>query len=260
MDPIIKDIVLNFASELDKFTTKDSSSKINEYFNDKGIKSPAILKGFSDSIVIASSNDSKGNGPAVIKYNNNNTVYVGSIVNGKRSGFGVRSYVGNELAYIGDYNNDIKSGKGDLFDLKKNKVVFTGAWARDRRNGYGELDKGTIWYKGNYVDDRMEGKGKQQWENGDYYEGDFRGDLRHGNGFMRFASGDEYNGTFTNGFMHGQGVYTWKNGEKFIGEFTEGKMGEGRIDYGINVTGEGTFENQSYRHVTFGLTGEFGKY
>ena len=106
----------------------------------------------------------------------------------------------------------------------------------------------------------MEGKGKQQWENRDYYEGDFRGDLRHGNGDMKFGNGDHFNGVFVNGIMHGQGVYTWKNGERFVGEFTEGKMGKGKIDYGINVAGEGTFENQSYRHVAFGLTGEFGKY
>ena len=259
MDSISREIILNYATELEKFKAKDSSSKILEYFNSKGVKNPGILKGFASATVIAASNDSSANGPAVVQYDNK-TVYIGNLSNGKRSGFGIRSYVGNGLAYVGDYDNDVKSGKGDLFDFKKNKSVFTGAWARDKRNGYGELDKDNVWYKGNYVDDRMEGKGKQQWENRDYYEGDFRGDLRHGNGDMKFGNGDHFNGVFVNGIMHGQGVYTWKNGERFVGEFTEGKMGKGKIDYGINVAGEGTFENQSYRHVAFGLTGEFGKY
>jgi hypothetical protein len=259
MDPIVKEIILNFATEFEKFKAKDPSSKISEYFIAKGVKNPAVLKGFTDSTVIAASNDSKGNGPAVIRYDNK-TIYVGSVVNGKRSGFGVRSYLGNGLAYVGNYDLDVKSGKGDLFDFKKNKVVFTGNWARDKRNGYGELEKDNVRYKGNYVDDRMDGKGTQLWDDGEHYEGDFRGDLRHGNGHVKFANGDEYNGTFVNGIMHGPAVYTWKNGEKFVGEFSEGKMGQGKIDYGINVAGEGTFETQSYRHVSFGLTGEFGKY
>ncbi|MFO0004792.1 MAG: hypothetical protein ACK559_27045, partial [bacterium] len=105
--------------ELEKFKAKDSSSKILEYFNSKGVKNPGILKGFASATVIAASNDSSANGPAVVQYDNK-TVYVGNLSNGKRSGFGIRSYVGNGLAYVGDYDNDVKSGKGDLFDFKKN--------------------------------------------------------------------------------------------------------------------------------------------
>jgi hypothetical protein len=260
MDPLVQSIILNFSTEFDKFKSKDPSSKILEYFNSKNVKSPGVLKGFANSVVIATTTNTKGNGYAVVQYDNK-TFYIGQLLDGKKSGFGVRSYVGSALAYVGDYQNDIKAGQGKLFDFKKNKIVFTGEWARDKRNGYGELEKDNAFYKGNYVEDQMDGKGKQLWENGDSYEGDFKNDLKNGRGLMKHANGDVYEGQFVNGKMHGEGVYTWKNGEKYIGEFRDGTMGgRGKIDYGINVVAEGIFEGNTNRNVGYGLTGEFGKY
>ena len=217
-------------------------------------------KGFTDSTVIASSSNPKGDGYAVVRYNNN-TTYVGQLVEGKKSGFGVRSYQGDSLAYAGEYQNDIKTGQGKLWDFNKNKFVFSGAWARDKRNGYGELEKDAATYKGNYVDDKMDGKGKQVWANGDSYDGEFKNDLKNGQGVMRFANGDAYEGSFVNGRFHGEGIYTWKNSEKYIGEFKDGNMsGKGKIQYGINVVAQGMFEGQTNRNVGYNLTGEFGKY
>jgi hypothetical protein len=260
MDPTVQSIILGFETELLKFKAKDSSSKISEYLSSKSVKSPGILKGFTNSVVIATTTNSKGNGYAVVQYDNK-TVFVGQLVDGNKFGFGVRSYFGNTLAYVGDYEGDIKAGKGKLFDLKKNKFVFDGAWARDKRNGYGELEKDNAFYKGNYVDDQMEGRGKQLWENGDIYEGDYKGDLRSGYGKMKFANGDSFEGQFVNGKMNGEGTYIWKNGEKYVGQFRDGVMdGRGRIDYGINVIAEGIFEGSSTRNIGYGLTGEFGKY
>jgi hypothetical protein len=260
MDPIVQNIILNFSSELDKFKSKNADSKISQYLASMNVKNPTILKGFKDQIVIASSANKLGSGPAVVQYENK-TVYVGDLTEGKKNGKGVRSYVGNGLAYVGEYHNDVKSGKGKLFDFKLGKFVFDGQWAQDKRNGYGELSKDTVSYKGNYVNDKMEGKGAQIWTNGDNYDGEFRDDVRNGKGRMTFATGDSYDGSFLNGKMHGRGVYTWKNGEKYIGEFKNGVMeGEGKVDYGINVIAQGNFEPQSTRFVNFGLTGEFGKY
>ena len=260
MDQLVQSIILNFSSELDKFRTKSSDSKIIQYFTEMAIKNPAILKGFQDQTVIAKSNDKLGNGPAIVQYENK-TVYVGELTDGKRNGQGARTYVGNGLAYVGEYRNDLKVGKGKLFDFKLNKFVFDGLWGQDKRNGYGELTKENVIYKGNYVNDKMEGKGTQIWSNGDVYDGEFKDDVRNGKGKMVFANGDSYDGPFVNGKMHGRGVYTWKNGEKYIGEFKNGIMdGEGKVDYGINVIAQGNFEPQSTRFVNFGLTGEFGKY
>lgn len=260
MDETVQEILFNFSAELEKFRNKEPHSKILQYFMSKNVSNPGFMKSYTNSTVIASTSSNKANGYGIVQYPNK-TIYVGQLIDGKKHGFGVRSYLGNGLAYVGEYDNDIKSGKGKLYDFQTNKYIFDGEWANDHRNGYGELDKEDVKYKGNYVDDKMEGKGLLTWSNGNAYEGDFKNDLRHGRGIMKFYNGDRYEGDFENGLMHGDGVYVWKNGERYIGEFKEGMMcGQGKVDYGFNVIAQGVFEGDSTRTVDYALSGEFGKY
>ncbi len=100
----------------------------------------------------------------------------------------------------------------------------------------------------------MYGRGKFQFENGDFYDGEWRGGLRHGSGTFRFNNGDVYEGQFshdwqTNGqhtFVdggtyegswvknrrHGFGKQAWPSGTVYIGHFANDKKhGFGKVVY-----------------------------
>lgn len=68
----------------------------------------------------------------------NDCAYMGSYdENSKRSGNGVAVYPGGYL-YIGEYKDGVRSGQG-LWYYPSGSGYFTGAWANDAPNGYGEV-------------------------------------------------------------------------------------------------------------------------
>ena len=253
MDSLVLAIMKNFDEEYRKYNAKQPN-KIEDYFSKNKITSFKKLTMVDNSIVLGNKIKGHVEGLAIVKYDNG-TNYVGNYVNGQRSGFGYRSYPGKDLYYVGEYRNDIKEGKGKLWKDSKQQWVFDGLWGNDLKNGQGYLirDEGT--YTGNWLNDKLHGKGKMVWVNGDSYEGEYKEDLRNGYGRMIFKNGDIYEGNFLNGQMHGKGKYIWKNGEIFEGNFKNGIMdGEGRIDYKqIQVRAEGVFQNGSDRTLFYGL-------
>lgn len=66
----------------------------------------------------------------------NNSVYLGNLVNNIRRGRGYRLYP-NKKVYIGDFVDGLKEGKGILLN-----------------------QQGEIQYEGDYLEDKMHGKGK----------------------------------------------------------------------------------------------------
>lgn len=254
MDNLAYQIMSNFAAENEKYLKK-MPCKFDEYFNSKGVSKYKPLNMKDQSIVYGNKVGNYIEGPVIVRYINN-TCYVGAMEKSQRHGFGYRSYADPNLYYAGEYKNDLKCGKGKLWNLKKQKWVFDGLWANDKKNGYGVLLRDEGVYEGNWVDDRMEGRGHMKWNNGDEYEGDFKQDLRHGIGIMKFGNGDVFRGPFRNGYMHGVGNYIWKNGEKYDGGFTDGVMdGHGRIEYTpINCVGQGNLSSGSNRNLAYGLS------
>lgn len=253
MDSLVLSIMHNFDDELKKYNSKQPN-KFEEYFSKNKINSFKQLTMVDNSIVLGNKIKGQVEGLAIVKYENG-THYIGNYVNGQRSGFGYRSYPGKDLFYVGEYKNDIKEGKGKLWKESAKKWVYDGMWSRDLKNGQGYLirDEGT--YEGSWLNDKLHGKGKMDWVNGDTYEGEYKDDLRHGFGKMRFKNGDTYEGTFVGGQMHGQGRYVWRNGEIFEGNFKNGVMdGEGKIEYSqIRIKAQGVFQGGSDKNLFYGL-------
>ena len=97
-------------------------------------------------------------------------------------------------------------------------------------HGQGEFTSSAFRYKGQFRDNKKQGKGTYIWANGDRYEGDFVDDEPSGRGKFTFPSGDQYEGEYSKGAFNGKGVVIAKNGDKTEGTFVNGKA-EGKAVY-----------------------------
>ncbi len=123
---------------------------------------------------------------------------------GKKEGQGKYTYKeGLNLTYEGGYENDLMNGKGIL--------LF-----RDGRK-----------FTGEFVDDKMEGKGGVfVWTDGRKYEGEYFDDKKHGYGVFSWPDGRRYEGSWLYGKQHGKGsIIMVENNEKikYNGEWEDGK-------------------------------------
>lgn len=134
-------------------------------------------------------------------------------------------------------------------------------------DGQGEFVSSAFRYKGEFKDNKKQGKGTYVWANGDRYEGDFVDDEPSGRGKFTFNSGDRYegeyakrafngkgvfvaangdkiDGIFVNNKASGQAVYVFTNGDKYEGEMVDGKMsGKGKFIAKGGDRWEATFVN-----------------
>jgi hypothetical protein len=89
-------------------------------------------------------------------------------------------------------------------------------------------------YTGEWKNNKMEGKGKYVWKNGNIYEGEWKEGKRTGKGKLAFENGDTYSGDFVNSKCEGRGTYIWSPtgpnaGIKYEGDWKKGKRtGKGK--------------------------------
>ena len=63
-------------------------------------------------------------------------------------------------------------------------------------------------YKGTFLDDKFNGKGKYIWNSiKKEYDGDFVDGKIHGNGYLIWGNGMYYKGGFVNGIKEGKGEF-----------------------------------------------------
>ena len=91
-------------------------------------------------------------------------------------------------------------------------------------HGPGEFVAKSFRYKGDFIDNKKQGRGEYIWENGDKYDGDWVADTQSGNGKWSWASGDRYQGQVKDSIIVGEGEYFFaKSGDSFKGSFLAGK-------------------------------------
>ena len=114
-------------------------------------------------------------------------------------------------------------------------------------------------YYGDLLDDKREGKGIINWNDGAIYSGDFLNDLRHGQGnIIEYPSsnaprhGGEYEGGWKYDEMHGNGRVTWNTGNSYHGTFRKGlKDGRGIYRWKDGTTYDGDWKND--KRTGFGV-------
>ena len=167
---------------------------------------------------------------------NNGEIFEGKFIDGEISGKGVYKNPNGDL-YIGDFSHSVKNGKGELFTRK---FHYKGNFDNNRINGKGKIEfiDGGHTFEGQFKNNQINGKGIFKWKNGDVYEGEMRDGKMDGLGIFKSANGFVYEGYFKNGVEEGFGKLRYPNGKVFEGEFVNGKpfrekRASGRIYYGV---------------------------
>lgn len=132
--------------------------------------------------------------------------------------------------YFGELNEEgLRHGYGEI--TYSNGDIYKGNWTNDKHDGRGVY----IWkeygrYEGDFVEGKMQGNGKRVYHSGNVYVGQFIDGKKHGPGTMKYTNGDEYNGQWDDDYMHGRGTYTWAQGDSFTGKFAKDKReGKGTL-------------------------------
>lgn len=158
-------------------------------------------------------------------------LYEGEFYADKPHGKGVYRYASGDF-YEGSFSAGKKSGSGVYTWMKEDgtvAAVYSGAFANDKRNGYGEFRsaEGTV-YRGRFVNDKREDDKAEvilPVEGGvDRYYGGYASDVRQGFGYYFYASGDVYVGEFQNNKPHGKGTVYFVNGGNYEGRFENGNV------------------------------------
>ena len=138
----------------------------------------------------------------------------------------------NGMYYIGRLINLSAYGEGIIYNKKDIKS-----------------NKNSIYYEGDFVNGKKEGKGKLFYDNGEYYIGDFLNDKRNGKGIIYHKDDSfKYIGDFENDKLKGKGELI-NNKFHYLGDIDDGfPNGKGSLqinEYNIFYEGdfvEGKFE------------------
>jgi len=141
--------------------------------------------------------------------------------------------------YTGSYNYKWeKQGLGTLFTKENAKI--TGLFREDKLFGRGRIiyPEGD-YFEGEFLDDKLYGIGEYLNTEGVQYRGEWREDMKNGLGEEKHPDGTIYIGEFLNDFKHGTGRFKWRDGSVFEGSIVKNQIeGIGKMIY---------FDNQFYK-------------
>ena len=154
----------------------------------------------------------------------NEFVYTGEFVEGKFNGYGIIEYIIKEAVYKGFFKDGLKHGKGKFTTFGNYSIEYEGDWVDDKKEGYGLYRKYGMYphpyrnipniYKGEFLNDIFNGKGKYTYYHGDTYEGEYLDNKRHGFGIMYYNNKKtKYEGEWRDDMKYGPGKLYNKDGQ-----------------------------------------------
>ena len=117
------------------------------------------------------------------------------------------------LKYIGKFKNNLPHGKGKLFEENN---IYTGNFKEGKKHGYGiSISKGKSkeYYKGQWKNNKISGKGIFDFGDGGMYIGSFLDGERHGKGTLIERKGKKINSSFSGNWKNDlrDGIYIFKD-------------------------------------------------
>jgi len=126
--------------------------------------------------------------------------------------------------YIGQLNENIQRHGRGVFIFKEG-TGYAGEWKNNKKQGFGISFGAKInkIYEGQFVDNKMHGKGTYYYTNGDIVESEYVNGVREGPGTYFWKFGASWEGAFKNNLMHGTGKYKM-DGNEFTITYENGKQ------------------------------------
>ena len=141
---------------------------------------------------------------------------------------------------IEENNRNLSEINREIKNLEKSQYSFQSTDDMDSI----EFENGI--YKGQFINEKKEGKGIYKYNNGEKYEGEYKNNLRNGFGIYTYKDGYIYKGQWKDDKKHGKGILYFPNGEIYEGDFREGDFdGLGIFHYYNGDKFIGNFRNNS---------------
>lgn len=139
-----------------------------------------------------------------------------------------------------EYDGEWKNGRLCGFGRKYAKGYY------DISQGNGEEDSKSLFYAGEFKDDKFHGKGKLFAQSGKLeYDGEWEDGWKSGEGIEYYGNGTQkFVGTWKRGKYNSKGVYTFENGDVITGEWRDGLL-EGYAELSKR---NGCVYKQFYKH------------
>ena len=166
--------------------------------------------------------------------------------------------------YIDEYKNELKNGKGIIYYNKNEEYErnrYEGNFKDDKREGKGIYNSNDgERYKSDLKDNKIERKVIYYFNNGNIHESDLKDDKREGKGIYYFNDGDRYEGDWKDDKKEGKGLYYFNNGNRYNGDWKNDKM-EGKGIYCFNngqrYEGEWVNDKKEGKGIYYWNNGEF---
>ena len=139
----------------------------------------------------------------------------------------------NYEEFIGEYKNYTPNGFGIYTNLITN-LKITGIFGQYGLYGIGieKSAEGGYTYYGEFKNNKKEGVGTIEWDDGSKYQGEFVNNHMDGYGMIEFPEKNFYQGEIKKGKMEGFGIFFWGNKKKYIGYYKNDK----RNGFGIYIS------------------------
>lgn len=128
--------------------------------------------------------------------------YKGKFRNYQRSGFGKQTWP-NGNSYEGNFEDDMFNGLGHL--KFHNGDYYKGNFRDGTLNGYGEYSNKDANSKGQWRNNKKNGKFTETINNGETFEGVYVDGKKNGFGVHIWPDGSRYTGNFVNDLAQGEG-------------------------------------------------------
>jgi hypothetical protein len=210
-------------------------------------------------------NKMSGKGKEMLIFDTHTEYYEGEFLYNNFYGVGTLKFdskldPNDSFTYVGNFVNNLYHGNGKL---TRPNQSYNGEWEMGEKQGYGihiytSLDDPTFsyTYKGDFVDNMMDGAGEYNdttgqtfiglWKNDEYYKGtltntfdgktikrigEFKNNLLVGKGKLEYSDGSYYDGMWQYGRKNGNGIELFSNGDKFTGRYYMDNIVNGTMEY-----------------------------
>ena len=160
-----------------------------------------------------------------VLYDIDDNIYKGTMLLGKKNGPGEFDYIKLKMVYNGEFKDDLREGNGKVV-AKDGSHYYVGDWLNNKMDGKGIYYSSKLGtYNGQFHENHFQGKGNLVDLENNVYDGMFYKSQKRGRGELKMNNGNIYVGEFKNDKFNGKGILKDSQGNILQeGEFRDGNL------------------------------------